>query len=784
MKMPKPSSRLRAALRGTLFTGRVLLVFLALTCLPVSAQDGAVKVTQSFGAGSPRNPQGQVERVDAVADEAGEAARRRYLAWLLEDRITDAGVQGSLLNAWRESQNMPVSALDVAWQPLGPAPLENRAGTRFGGRTNSIAIDPRDPNVIYLGAALGGVWKTLDGGQSWTPLTDNQPSLASGAIAIAPSNPDTVYVGTGEENFSGDSLYGAGILRSDDAGATWTQLGADVFVDPNGGGARTSRILVGPNDSQTVYVATTWGLWKSTDGGQSWALKLSSRTQAAITDLVMAPDNPAVLYAAVSVPSTATNKGLYRSMDFGESWQLLDLGLAQNQLGRINLAVAPSNPQILYASIGNADSGTAQMFRLKSLDGGETWQRLPDCTSGCNQQSYNNIIRVHPEEPNIVYQGAVNLFRTINGGQTWTNTTRFHTDHHWLVFDQLNNLYIGEDGGIFRINPDDTTSNLNTNLGTIQFYAGVALHPTNPNFILAGTQDNGSDEYTGSSTWTLVCGGDGAYQAFEGPDGDPNNVWYCSSQNLAIRKTTDGGLTTRPATNGLDTTGAAFIAPFVIDPNNSNVLITGTRGIWRTENATGIWQRNSDPNLSPSAFRALAFAPQCSDATYFAGSVGRIWRTTDTGQSWTDLSQGLPATTVTHITVSPQDCNTVYATFSGFGVPHVMRSNDAGTTWTDISSNLPNVPTNALLLDTTGDMPVLYVGTDIGIFRSLDDGGTWESFNNGLPNVRVEDLVLNPVTRVLVASTHGRGMWQLVTDAGAASKDSSSAGAGQANGKR
>lgn len=704
-----------------------------------------------------------LQQAEPIENDEEIDAGLRYIEWLLEDRVTPTGgVQGSMLNARRAAQDMPKTGAAAFWVPLGPAPLANRSGTTFGGRTNSIAIDPRDPNVIYLGAALGGVWKTTDGGQNWTSLTDDQPSLASGGIAIAPSNPDTIYVGTGEENFSGDSLYGAGILRSDDGGATWTQLGTDVFVDPNGGGARTSRILVDPKDSNTIYVGTTWGLWKSTDGGQSWALKLSSRTQAAITDLIMAPDNPAVLYAAVSVPNSATNKGLYRSLDFGETWQPLDLGLTSSEIGRINVTISPALPQILYASIGNAAGGTIQMFRLKSMDGGDTWQRLPDCNSGCNQQSYNNIIRVHPTNPNIVYQGAVQLFRTMDGGQTWNTTTRFHTDHHWLVYDQLGNLYIGSDGGIFRINPNDTASDLNTNLATIQFYAGVSLHPFNSTFILAGTQDNGSDEYTGSPTWTLVCGGDGAYQAFEGPDGDPDNVWYCSSQNLGIRKTTDGGLTTHPATNGLSTTGAAFIAPFIIDPNRSNVLITGTHGIWRTEDAAASWQRNSDPNLSATSFRSLAFAPQCSDTTYFAGSSGHIWRTTDTGQTWTDVTQGFPSTVVTHIAVSPLDCNTVYASFSGFGVPHVFRSNDAGDNWTNISSNLPDVPTNAVLLDTRGDSSALYVGTDIGVFRSLDDGGSWEQFNSGLPNVRVEDLVLNPATGVLVASTHGRGMWQLV----------------------
>ncbi|HXN41693.1 MAG TPA: hypothetical protein VN918_07900, partial [Myxococcaceae bacterium] len=369
-------------------------------------------------------PLAYAQQVSEIVGEDEEIdAGIKYLEWLLEDRVNERGVMGSLLNAWITAQSLPNNRDGATWEPLGPAPLLS-GGTRVGGRTNAIAIHPQDPNIIYIGAALGGVWKSIDQGASWVPLTDDQPSLAMGAIAIDPVNPETVYAGTGEMNFSGDSYYGAGILRSDDGGATWTRLGMKEFVDPNGGGARISRLLIDPKQTSTLYAGTTWGLYKSTDRGESWVLKLSSRKEAAVTDLILHPEDSAVLHAAVSVPSTSLNKGLYRSVDAGETWQLLDLGLMPNQVGRIMVTQSPSDPQIMYASVGNPAGGSPQMFRLKSSDGGDTWERLPDCTSNCNQSSYNNVIRVHPEDSNIVYQGAVSLYRSTNGGATWSATTR------------------------------------------------------------------------------------------------------------------------------------------------------------------------------------------------------------------------------------------------------------------------------------------------------------------------------------------------------------------------
>lgn len=730
-----------ASRRGVLFCRALTLLFFLASLLAAPAED------------------------TWIAGEAEGNPAWQYLEWLREHHLSEDGKLGSLLQAWEDTQLMPNNNAPAFWEPIGPAPLRNSLGSvTYSGRVNALAVDPRDSNVIYIGAALGGVWKTTDAGLSWMPLTDDQPSMAMGALAIDPANPDIIYAGTGEQNFAIDSLYGLGVLRSTNAGATWTRLGGDVFLNPTGGGTTISRLLIDPKNTATIYAATTYGLFKSTDRGDRWTLKLGSRTVASVTDLLIDPTNPSTLYAALSSPFVRTEKGFYRSTNGGDTWTRINPGLTDAQFGRMNIALAPSDPNILYAAVQNiATPATPAMFRFKSTDGGLTWQRIADCTAGCAQGFFNNVLAVHPKDPDVVYHGAVNLMRSMNGGLNWSNTTRIHPDHHVLVFDADGNLYIGQDGGFFRINLDDSTSNLNTNLNLTQYYPGVVLHPSNPDYILGGTQDNGSTRFTGDApNWFQTCGGDGMYQAIEGPDGDPDNVWYCSQFNLAIRKTTDNGRTTQAATNGLERSGSGFVAPFIIDPNNSQTLIAGTRYVWRTEDGAAFWERNS-PLLIPTGYiNALAFAPANSDTTYYAGtSTGRILYTKDAGASWNGASLGIPNRIVTSIRISPLDSSRVYATFSGFGTGHVFRSANGGGNWVDISSNLPNVPVNSILIDILPDHPVLYVGTDIGVFRSLNDGEAWERFSNGLPNTRVEELVHNPDTGVFIAVTHGRGIWRL-----------------------
>src|SRR5690606_2744043 len=390
------------------------------------------------------------------------------------------------------------------------------------GRLTAIAVHPSDPNVIYIGGAQGGVWKTTNGGANWTPLTDHECSLAMGWIVLDPVDPDIVYAATGEQHFSSDSYYGCGVLRSTDGGATWTQLGAEVFdvATTTSGGVRIARIVLDPRTAgstanATLHVAAENGVWKSTDGGVSWTRTLAAGTTgpAPATDLVMHPSDPDVLYAALGRVAGDAANGVYRSTDAGATWMKLDNGFPSADVGRINLAIAPSQPSILYASIQNAfeqpragDDGTL-LGIYKSTDGGASWA-LASSTPSCNTQCwYDMALAVHPHSPDTVLFGGVPLYRSTDGGRTFQTVGTgaggsVHVDQHVIVYDPSDprTVYVGNDGGIYRSREGGaagTWESLNSDIAITQFYAGIGLHPTDPDIVLGGTQDNGTLRYAG-----------------------------------------------------------------------------------------------------------------------------------------------------------------------------------------------------------------------------------------------------------------------------------------------
>jgi uncharacterized protein (TIGR03437 family) len=730
-------------------------------------------------AGARFNAIAEIKRID-------RAVRARH-----RQSLATAAIDGSL-----------AATLDAAtWTSIGPRPTDLNSTYVTAGRVNAIAIDPRDNDVVYIGAAEGGVWKTTDGGINWKPLTDDQASLASGAIAIDPTNPDTVYVGTGEENFAQDSYYGAGILKSTDGGASWTNIvGPFVRTTPTGAVVGIGALAISPADGQILLASCRLGIYRSTDGAANWDQVLSGVGTSVLFD----PTDGNIAYAALGNVNGSTLNGVFRSTDGGQTWQQLrgsgSNALPTSNVGRIEIAIAPSTPTTLYAGIQRSPAAANGNLLgiFKTTDGGSTWNNLnaPDICGIVPQCWYDMTIRVHPKNPDVVFAfGSVTMARSLDGGSTWTllsqtgpNGVEIHVDEHYLAFtNDGTKLYVANDGGVYSTtNITGTRVNwteLNDTLSITQFYPGLSIHPVNANISYGGAQDNGTQRFGGVPSWNNVTCGDGGYTAI---DAAVPNVVYAACQDIAIRKSTNGGNNWYQSVYGIDQQdNTQFISPVVIDPSNPQILYFGTYRVWQSVDGAGTWLSASQDlaggraaNPGQNCIKTIAAASGDSNIVYAGSQNGRVFMTSNAldgpNSSWTDRSSGLPTRTVTKIAVDPIDPATAYVTFSGFAsdtgpTGHIFKTSDGGQNWNDISASLADVPVNALVVDP--DIPdTLYIGTDAGVMVSTDAGATWSTLGNGLPRVVVSDLVLHRKTRTLRAATHGRSMWDILLPLAAASR--------------
>jgi uncharacterized protein (TIGR03437 family) len=699
-------------------------------------------------------------------------------------RLTAVEAVRAMARNARGSKTAIRAVPQTAWKFIGPEPVDYGNGYVNSGRIASFAIDPRSNDTVYAGAAEGGVWKTTDGGGTWTPLTDNQQSLAIGALAIDPSNPNTVYAGTGEENFSGDSYSGVGILKSTDGGQTWTNYPGPFKQHYIGG------LAVHPMDGVTILAATSIGVYQSTDAGQTWALVRSGEATAVYFD----PAQPGVAWAALGSPFGSSLNGVYRSTDSGATWTKVD-GTAPNALpaagvmGRIQLVNVPTSPDSAYAIVTTVITGPGSSLLgiYKTIDAGASWTKFTGVTDFCKPQCwYDLVIAAHPSNPEIIFAGGSVLnLRTLDGGATWTSQTVTslglpHADNHASAFTGDGaRLYLGNDGGMWSsdnfLGPGATTwNNLNSNLGITEYYPSLSINPNTPRIALAGSQDNGTHMYTGQITWPQVFGGDGGWTAI---DPSAPEIGYVSLPNIAMFR-----LTNLPApTEAIDTIHGInqadrhqFISAYVMDPVTPQTMYYGTQYLYKSLDGGGIWQAISpDLTNAPAGTPAgdslyvistIAVSPANPNTIYTGSVSGALYQTTDGGSTWTDRSGGLPTRSITHVTADPIDPSTVYATFSGYTIPtdrhpgHVFKSTDGGNTWTDISANLPNLPVDDLVVDP--DLPnTVYIGTDAGVMATGDGGVTWATLGTGFPNVVVQSLVLHRGSRTLRAATHGRSVW-------------------------
>lgn len=674
--------------------------------------------------------------------------------------ISTASTGGFRKLSAESSESLPTpAAAGSPWVPLGPGGISSLQDDMISGRLTSIAIDPRDSSIVYVAAAGGGVWKTTDRGANWSPLTDNLPSLASGAVAVDPFT-GAVWYGTGELNFCSDCYYGAGVYRSGDGGATWERVAPENFLS-----SPTSFIRFDPRNQGTLFIGRSSALWKSSDGGATWRVVL----RGAITDFAFNSADSTVAYAAVGNFSGSSENGVYRSADGGETWARVSEGLPeQESIGRIALGTTPTDASILYALIvRSTDFELHGLYR--SLDGGATWGLLPNLPpdifseDGQGQGAFNLFVHVSPEDPAIVYVGAIGLWKSIDFGDTWINlseSARLHEDQHDIVFDPADprTFYLIGDSGVWRTsNGGETFTSLNSGLAVTQFQT-VGLHPSNPGLAVGGTQDNGTILYRGGFAWQQGRPGDSGTAFYSNAN---EERIYAIARGSSVRRSDDGGQTFRLISEGLDVADRVqFYPPFLADPNQPDTLYLGTYRVWRSQDGGEHWQPLSgDLTGSESAtLTALAVAPNFPLVLYAGSSDGRVQVSSSGGINWSPAAP-LPARFVTSIAVHPGVSSRAFVGLSGFGTGHVFRTDDAGGSWRDISGNLPDIPVNAILLDAVSPDRV-YLGTDIGVFVLTEDG-SWVPLQKGMPNAVVLGLSQNPATGLLVAATHGRGAFAL-----------------------
>ncbi len=677
---------------------------------------------------------------------------------------------------------------DVDWTTQGPG--------NIGARINTIAVHPQDENIVYIGFSQGGVFKTENGGNSWFPIFDDQLFLGIGDITIDPNNPETIYVGTGDVNISGYPFIGDGLYKSIDGGNTWENIGLEQQ-------RIISKVIVHPNDSNTIYASAMGlpfernndrGLYKTTDGGLSWNQVLFLSDSTGIIDFLINPQNPEIVYAAGwdrirnNTESIISGQGarLYKSLDGGNNWSLLEGGLPNAAHSRIGLAMSGSDPDVIFAEYVSTNRQLEAIY--KTSNGGQNWSPIPtdEDLNGLSSGAlggfgwYFGKIRVNPANDDDIFLLGIDLWRTQDGGNTWSPATppwweySVHADKHDLVFLPSGDILLATDGGLYKtdVNTSDWTDI--ENIPATQFYR-VAYNPHAPELYYGGAQDNGS---TGGNvatinSWDRIYGGDGFQMAFD--PFDPNR-FFTETQNGNIYVTLDGGNDFEWANNGIDFSDRRnWDMPYFISSHDNQGLFTGTHRVYFGYGQIPEWSPIS-PDLTDGIdeqhryhnITAIDESTILQGLLYVGTGDGNVWRSDNFGGDWNNISDGLPDQYVTDIVPSPDDTDVVFATFSGYRdndfLPRIHKSYDRGNTWESISGDLPDLAINELLVYPEHEDSVLFVATDGGVYGSINYGETWERLGGNMPVIPVYDLVLNEAKNELVAGTFARSIMSFPID--------------------
>ena len=693
----------------------------------------------------------------------------------------------------------------LEWRSIGPA--------NMGGRIADVEGVPGDANTVYVASASGGLWKTTNGGVSWKPIFEREGTISIGDIALAPSNPEVVWVGTGESNVRNSVSFGDGVYKSTDGGKTWQHMGLKESE-------RISAIAIHPQNPDIVYIGALGhafgpnderGVFMTTDGGKTWTKTLYIDNQHGVADLDIDATNPNILYAGMwsferkpwTHRSGSEKGGVYKSIDGGRTWNKLTNGLPK-LMGRIGVRVAPSNTNVVYVIV-EAKDGTL----YRSDDRGETFRNVSKQESIVSRGFYYTTVRVNPTNENHVYAVASTLFTSVDGGRTFRSiTSRSHIDFHALWIDPKNpkRMWHGQDGGIGVSYDGGETWEAVYNMPLGQFYQVHADNRQPFYYVMGGLQDNGS--WTGPSRtrepagimnddWRMVSFGDGFY-VINHPD---NPEIYLSESQGGNIIWTDFRTREQQLVNpwgrgsgGGPAAGQKFRwnwnAPIVFSPHEKTTVYFGGNVLFKSPDFGKTWEQIS-PDLTTNDPEKLkdAGGPVAIENTTaeYHGTIitaaespvqkGQIWAgtddgnlqvTNDGGKNWSNLSKNVPGiaanSPVSHVEPSRTNANTAFVAFERHMFddfrPYIFKTTDGGKSWTNISGNLPPKAYVQIVREDPKNTNLLYAGTELGLFASYDGGKNWLRLNlKNLPHVAIHDIVVHPRENDLILATHGRSIW-------------------------
>lgn len=721
---------------------------------------------------------------DQIPAKVKERKSYKRMEWFYRQR---SAPQDTIpVEQWRRELKAAVenqekqSASGLSWSPIGPAGLVSTWPSQWGvvgGRVRAVAVHPTDPQTLYIGAAGGGLWKSTNGGGNWSDVGHDLTSQTYGAIAIDPADPQTVYAGAGEAiRFFNLVIYeGDGLFKSTDGGASWAQI-SDGF------GSRThwSALKVSPHNSSVVFATLAsgnWlyqspgneGVWRSTNGGQNWVRTLNVNDAF---DVLPHPSNPSKVFAAIGGASAAA--GFYISTNNGLTWTQSNTGLTgASNIDRMQIAMSPSDTSTVYALIcATLDS----IWLYKSTNGGSNWFRKAGYSD--SQGWYDLLLGVNPNDVNEVYIGNNELRRSTNGGTTFSYVggsywnQAMHVDFHTMAFAPSDPTvrYVGCDGGVYRSTNGGTSwQSRNAGLTTIQYYR-LSSHPTDANIVLGGAQDNGVYMTTngGVGTWDLVSTGDGM-ESFIDPI-DPNNV-YISTQNGSLAKSLTGGFygSYFGISPNYGSESVAWTAPFFMHPTNPEILYAASSRPYKSTDGGNSWAPLASA-FSSTAINSMAQSPVNPDnmiavsGEYSNSPAIRV--STNGGSNWYVTAVPGAARYVSRVVAHSRDASTMFVVRSGYGSGKVYRSTNMGASWSDLSGNLPDVPANDLFIDPENPHH-WYLANDLGVYFTSNGGSSWTR-ESALPFVPGMDFSYfnDGATRLLRVGTHGRSAYQAPLPAG------------------